>query len=159
MAWKLAGADQYVFWNTYSSGNELSISSVMSATSASLKAFETSFVQDLNGDGRVGNSLIVNGTNGNDTLTSSAANEVFFGNGGANTFVFSGITGNDTIADFHPTQDVVQLHQNAFATFADVLAHAAQVGSDVVITADASNSITLHNTAVSQLTNTNVHLV
>ena len=131
----------------------------MSASSPALESIETSFLQDLNGNGLIGGKAIVNGTSGNDTLTSSSPNQIFFGNGGSNTFVFSGTTGNDIIADFHPSNDAVQLSKNTFATFADVMAHAAQVGSDVTITIDAADSVTLHNTAVAQLTSNNFHLV
>jgi hypothetical protein len=72
---------------------------------------------------------------------------------------FSGNTGKVTIADFHANVDVLQLSPNVYTSFADVLAHAAQVGSNVVIAADATNSITLQDTTLSQLNNNNVHFV
>jgi hypothetical protein len=55
VAWKLAGADQYTVWNTDINGNDTTqaVNSV-SGTSAALEALETSFHQDLNGDGIVG---------------------------------------------------------------------------------------------------------
>ena len=109
--------------------------------------------------GNTGSVHVVSGTTGNDTLTNSAPNEIFFGNGGNDTFVFSGNIGHDTIADFNATNDVLQLSQNTFTNFAAVLAHATQAGSDVTITIDPSNSITLHNTELAQLTSQNVHLV
>jgi len=40
-----------------------------------------------------------------------------------------------------------------------VLSHATQVGSDIVIAQDAHDAVTLHNTALSQLTSQNFHLV
>src|SRR4029078_1651734 len=52
VAWKLPGADQYLVWNTDSSGNQTSQTSIMSGVS--LRSFETSFHQDLNGDGAIG---------------------------------------------------------------------------------------------------------
>ena len=159
VAWKVTGVDQYIVWNTDSSGNQVSQTAIVSGSNPIIESAETSFLQDLNGNGLIGGKAIVNGTSGNDTLTSSSANEIFFGNGGSNTFVFSGLTGNDVIADFHPSSDAVQLSKNAFATFADVLSHAAQVGSDVTITIDAADSVTLHNTVVAQLTSNNFHLV
>ena len=55
------------------------------------------------------------------------------GNGGADTFVFGGNVGKAVVADFQADNDVLQLSHNAFANFADVLAHAAQVGTDVTI--------------------------
>jgi Ca2+-binding RTX toxin-like protein len=109
--------------------------------------------------GHVGSTQALIGTSGNDTITNSAANEVLFGNGGADTFVFSGNVGKATVADFQASGDVVQFSHNVFASYADVLAHAAQVGSDVTINIDASNSVTLHNAALAHLTTNNFHLV
>ena len=54
VAWKVPGTDQYIVWNTDSSGNYTSQSAYMSGTSAALESFETSFHQDLNGDGAIG---------------------------------------------------------------------------------------------------------
>ena len=51
----MAGADQYTVWYTDNSGNYLSSAfDVASGTSAALQSFETSFQQDLNGDGSIG---------------------------------------------------------------------------------------------------------
>ena len=52
VAWKLAGVDQYIVWNTDSSGNQTSQTAFMSGVA--LQSFETSFHQDLNGDGAIG---------------------------------------------------------------------------------------------------------
>ena len=55
VAWKVTGADQYSVWNTDSNGNYISNSiGVVSGTSAALESLETSFHQDLNGDGVIG---------------------------------------------------------------------------------------------------------
>jgi serralysin len=54
VAWKAAGADQYILWNTDSNGNYVSDTGVLSGTSLVLEAAEVSFHQDLNGDGRIG---------------------------------------------------------------------------------------------------------
>ncbi len=109
--------------------------------------------------GHTGSVHAVIGTAGNDTITNGAPNEVFFGNGGADTFVFSGNIGKATIADFQVSNDVLQLSHNAFSSFADVLAHATQVGHDVTITFDAADSVTLHDTMLAHLTASNFHLV
>ena len=58
VAWKVNGADQFNVWNTDSNGNFLSYTPVVSGSSAALKSFETSFQQDLNGDGTINNSTI-----------------------------------------------------------------------------------------------------
>ena len=56
VAWKIAGADQYTVWNTDSSGNYISSIGVVSGASTALQSLETSFHQDLNGDGVIGRS-------------------------------------------------------------------------------------------------------
>ena len=52
---RLTGADQYTVWNTDSNGNFVSDTlGVVSGTSYALESLETSFQQDLNGDGTIG---------------------------------------------------------------------------------------------------------
>ncbi len=53
VAWKNPGADQYTAWNTDSSGNFVSDTiGIVSGASTALESLETTFHQDLNGDGR-----------------------------------------------------------------------------------------------------------
>ena len=59
VAWKVNGADQFNVWNTDVNGNFLSYTPVVSGSSTALKSFETSFQQDLNGDGVIGSAAIV----------------------------------------------------------------------------------------------------
>ena len=54
VAWKIPGADQYSVWTTDSNGNFISSSAALSGSSSTLQSFETSFHQDLNGDGAIG---------------------------------------------------------------------------------------------------------
>jgi serralysin len=55
VAWKVAGADQYIVWNTDSSGSYVSnLTATVSGTNTTLESLETSFHQDLNGDGVIG---------------------------------------------------------------------------------------------------------
>ncbi|MGJ5043305.1 MULTISPECIES: NF038122 family metalloprotease [unclassified Bradyrhizobium] len=55
VAWKMSGADLYTVWNVDSSGNYTgnAIGAVSGGTAA-FEAFETSFHEDLNGDGMIG---------------------------------------------------------------------------------------------------------
>jgi 20S proteasome alpha/beta subunit len=55
IAWKIVGSEQYAVWNADSHGNYVS-NAVMptSGTSAAMELIETSFHQDLNGDGVIG---------------------------------------------------------------------------------------------------------
>jgi Tryptophan-rich Synechocystis species C-terminal domain len=63
VAWKLSGSNLFTVWNTDSNGNYLSnpIGSV-SGTSIALETMETTFNQDLNGDGVVGQYAAPNTT-------------------------------------------------------------------------------------------------
>ncbi|WP_316226679.1 NF038122 family metalloprotease [Bradyrhizobium sp. SZCCHNS3052] len=55
VAWKVAGADVYAVWSLDSGGNYTgSAIGGVSGSSASFEAFETTFHQDLNGDGTIG---------------------------------------------------------------------------------------------------------
>jgi serralysin len=54
VAWKDGSADQYTVWQTDSSGHFLSSTDSMSGSSNALETAETSFHQDLNGDGTIG---------------------------------------------------------------------------------------------------------
>src|SRR5260221_10879380 len=52
----MTGVDQYSIWNADSNGNAISnnVIGVVSGTSSALESIETSFHQDLNGDGVIG---------------------------------------------------------------------------------------------------------
>ena len=53
VAWKNGAADQYLVWNTDSSGNFLSQSAVLSGASTALQVLEPGFNQDFNGVGGI----------------------------------------------------------------------------------------------------------
>src|SRR5216683_6366448 len=54
VAWTVTGADQYTVWNTDSSGNFLSNIGVVSGGTYAFQSLETSFHQELYGDGIIG---------------------------------------------------------------------------------------------------------
>ena len=60
--------------------------------------------------------------------------------------------GQENIFDFNASNDKIQLSSAQFANFAAVMAAAKQVGSNTVITADATDSIVLNNVKLSSLT-------
>jgi hypothetical protein len=87
--------------------------------------------------------------NGGDTLT---------GGGGADTFVFNSSFGKESIVDYTSADKLVFDH-HMFADAASVLSHAAQHGSDVVITYNHWNVLTLHNVALSSLSASNIAII
>jgi len=79
LAFHVAGADRYTVWNTDSSGNFLSDSlGVVSGSNAGLEALETSFHQDLNGDGVIG-LLTTPGSTSSQTAAVSSGQTTFDG--------------------------------------------------------------------------------
>jgi Ca2+-binding RTX toxin-like protein len=100
------------------------------------------------------------GSTSNNELKGTSGNDLFTGNGGNDTFVFAANFGNDIIKDFGASSrshDVIQFSKSVFDNFADVLAHATQVGRDVVISADAGDSVTLKNTKLSAISSNDFH--
>ena len=134
----------------------------LTMSSAVPNSVQTFKAQEIGSAGNViassGSAIL--GSTHSDTLTSTSANDFFVGNGSADTFVFAANFGKDVIADFRsggPTHDVVQFSASTFDSFASVLAHAAQSGQDVVISADPSNSLTLKHTKLSDLHQSDFH--
>ena len=98
---------------------------------------------------------IINGAGGNDLIVGGIGNDMLSGGAGNDTFVFALGDGNDTITDFTAggIEDTIDLTGlNAFAGFADVMASAQQVGSDVVLDFGSGDSITLGGTMLADLT-------
>ena len=84
VAWKLAGADQYTVWNTDSNGNYISHAiGTVSGTSSALESLETSFHQDLNGDGVIGVPGAVIEAYGSTSLVEVGSNFFFYPVGGS----------------------------------------------------------------------------
>jgi hypothetical protein len=79
VAWKLTGTDEFGIWYTGSNGNYLS-STTMLSTSLALETIETTFNQDLNGDGVIGPPKTVIATDGGTSLT-EIGNEFYLYNG------------------------------------------------------------------------------
>jgi Ca2+-binding RTX toxin-like protein len=103
--------------------------------------------------GGTGNELLYGGI-GNDKLTGGAGNDSLDGGGGNDTFVFGLNFGRDTVVQFENsggTQDVMQFDHATFADFSAVESHMAQMGSNVVITLDANNSVVVQNISTDHL--------
>ena len=97
--------------------------------------------------GGFGNDTL-KGRDGSDFLSGSSGNDTLIGGKGNDTFEYFFNFGHDVIRDFKAgagTPDILRIDKAIFADVAAVLAAATQVGDDVVITQDASNTITLEN--------------
>ncbi len=104
--------------------------------------------------GGAGNDVL-NGGLGSDRLSGDAGDDLLTGGQGGDVFVYGPGFGNDVITDFAPTgggHDLIQISKTIFANFAVVHSHMAQVGADVVISADPTDSITLKGVAMASIT-------
>ena len=82
VAWKNGTADQYIVWNTDSNGNYASnATGVVSGADYALQSLETTFQQDLNGDGTTGLKTTPIETSGA-TRLDQVANEFFLHDSG-----------------------------------------------------------------------------
>ena len=171
VAWKVAGADQYAVWSTDGNGNFTSIIlNTVAGTDPTLQSLEPSFQQDLNGDQQIGlagvSPTVLDGHTGGQTLTASepttligGPNDILNGGPGADTFVFLQNFGANMVNNFTPLVDAFEFSHSIFADAAAVLGDAQQVGTDVVITKDAQDVVTLHDVQLANLHATDFHLV
>jgi hypothetical protein len=101
----------------------------------------------------------IGGSKGNNTITGGdiligggPANQSLTGTGNNDSFVFTPGFGHDTITNFQPTTDVLQIDHSVFANVQALLAATQDDGhGNVVVTADAHDSITLQHVTVAQL--------
>jgi hypothetical protein len=102
-----------------------------------------------------GAALLDHATGGNDTLVSGPNDDQMWGDAatvarsairGADTFVFSPANGHDTIEDFQPGQDHIELKGYASITsFAQLHADITNTHAGALITFDANDTILVLN--------------
>ena len=91
------------------------------------------------------------GTNHADVLKGTAADEIFIGKAGSDTFVFKGLTGHDVVKDFEPglfywcKGDVLDLRGKGFTSYADLWDSVHKSGHDTIIDFDDGGSVRLKN--------------
>lgn len=99
-----------------------------------------------------GGNKTLTGGSGNDFLI-GGKNDTLIGGAGNDTFVFNQGFGNETIADFNPTQDELAFNHALFAqsTAAFVLSHAHDTSFGAEIVVDPHDTVTLTGVTVAQL--------
>jgi beta-glucanase (GH16 family) len=93
-----------------------------------------------------------NGTQAGTITQTASASPPATGPNGSDTFVFAANFGHETIANFHPDTDVIQIDHAVFADLQALLAATHDDGNgNAVITANPHDTITLENVTVAQL--------
>ena len=106
-----------------------------------------------------GGNDTIGGNAGFDTIDGGAGDDLLFGDFNADTFVFSGAHGNDTVADFDALNGLERLDVSGISglTLAGLdlgsatTGAATQVGGNVVIDTGGGNSITLTGVSIGDL--------
>src|SRR5258708_435646 len=172
VAWKNAALGHYTVWSVDGNGNgTASVIGEVAGSDAALESIETSFHQDLNGDGVIGvpaaassglqpvTPTIVPPTI---TIAPSSGNAVLSGSAASDTFVFGPHFGNDTIVNFQLGTDQVNVDHTLFASLSDILFHTANdANGNAVITVTTDQSITIQDASKQLLLQhlTDFHLV
>ncbi len=136
--------------NGTAGGNHLDFSGLESASGLL-------FINGGNGDDSLRGTRFADdlrGGSGNDRLVGGEGNDILSGGSGGDTFVFGLGFGQDTVTDFKggaTSTDVIAFENSIFADFAGVMAASHQIGTNVLIIADASNHLTLRNVAIGSL--------
>ena len=79
---------------------------------------------------------------------------------GQDTFVFNNNFGHDTVNNFQPALDVIQLQATVWGgNVATIMADIQQVGANSVLTLDPNHVVTITNTQHASLTAADFHLV
>jgi Tryptophan-rich Synechocystis species C-terminal domain/Cadherin-like len=157
VAFKLTGSDLYTVWNTDGAGNITADSiGTVAGNSSALQSLETSFHQDLNGDGTIGPAAgpsaaaqSVQATTPQATITAPASGDsVLTGSAASDSFVFGPHFGNDTISNFKTGIDQVDIDHTLFASVSGLFSHTADnANGNAVITVAAGQSITFQDTS------------
>jgi hypothetical protein len=87
------------------------------------------------------------GTLGNDTIKDiGGQDDILSGAQGTDTFVFGTKFGHDVITDFiagNGTHELIQFSKSTFTGYTDLMAHAQQVGTNVLVSDAAGDTLTL----------------
>jgi Ca2+-binding RTX toxin-like protein len=91
-----------------------------------------------------GNELAnrITGNDGANRIEGRGGDDILNGGGGTDTFVFSGLSGHDTVIAFDVAEDIVELG-DSFANFADLMSHAGASHNNTVLTFDDGDAIVL----------------
>lgn len=111
-------------------------------------------------DGSAGNQVLVAGS-GADVLIGGPG-DTLYGGAGADTFAFNTGFGDETVYNFNTSgtsADVLQFSTSVFADWAHLLNATTQTGSDLTITLDANDAITLKNVTLANFTSANATFV
>jgi Ca2+-binding RTX toxin-like protein len=99
---------------------------------------------------------LINGNGGADAVDGGRGNDFLTGDAGRDVFHFTNGYGADTVTDFTPGTDKLDLTGMGLTSASQALAFASQVGSDTVFNFGAGDTITLQNVSKAALTSAEI---
>jgi Ca2+-binding RTX toxin-like protein len=99
---------------------------------------------------------LINGNGGADAIDGGRGNDFLTGDAGLDVFHFTNGYGADTVTDFTPGTDKLDLTGMGLTSASQALAFASQVGSDTVFNFGAGDTITLQNVSKAALTSAEI---
>ncbi len=178
VAWQEVGSNIFTIWSVDSQGHFLAnIGNNLAGNSTTLENFETTFGQDLNGDGTIGippatqpaatsslqlhagpladNFQLVSVSGPvieSSTVAAPAAQSSAVTIAGHDVFVFAPNFGQVSIANFAPATDTIEVSKTVFANLQALLtATHDDASANAVITDAAHDTITLKGVTTAQL--------
>jgi VCBS repeat-containing protein len=150
------GVGQDVFTYTASTGQGGTADSTLTVVVTAKGSTYLGGTPGVTVTGPNGHSPVLDGGAGNDTLVATKGATVLIGGPGdtltggkgADTYVFTGHFGQNTITNYNPNKDIIALDHTEFA---NVQKATTQVGANTVISDNAGDAITLIGVNVSQL--------
>jgi Ca2+-binding RTX toxin-like protein len=120
-----------------------------------IQAFTTAAANATAGDrlyGDGGNDTVIGG-NASDFIEGGEGNDTLTGNGAADVFAFGSNLGQDTVTDFNPDEDFVQIvGTTTAAAFGDPLARLSASGGNTVLDLGDGDTVTFLGVAPSDFT-------
>jgi hypothetical protein len=143
VAWKMTGANEFMIWNTDGNGNYIS-STNYAGSSTTLEGLETTFHQDLNGDGVIGPVTTIAAGTTLEVAGASSQSIQFLGSTGTLTLdhasTFSGeiydLTGNGSVAG----SDQIDLRDVTFGA-GTVESYSGNSSGGILTVSDSHNDV------------------
>lgn len=108
-------------------------------------------------DGGAGGCTVNAGNKG--AVLIGGDDDILKGGAGADTFVFAGKFGTNTIQNFDAARDRLQFDLSFYDSLADIQSQAQQIGSDTVIDGWGANDVTLTGVQLASLRFDNAHFL